>query len=101
MIEDDPEEVPEEEFDKLDMAIYIKDIYNISGDAYHEMAQLFKEMPRYCKLKDRVKELNKAWNIIKPTPEGTCGVQQSFKEHLKARLEYLVSIQGYNIHAFK
>ena len=83
------EEVPEEDLDKLDMTIYIKDRYNISGNAYHEMAQLFKEMPRHYKVKDRIKELNKAWNI-KPTPEGTCGVQQSLAERLKARIEYLV-----------
>ena len=60
----------QEELDKLDMAIYIKDKYNISGNAYHEMAQLFKEMPRHYRIKDRIKELNKAWNI-KPTPDGS------------------------------
>ena len=87
----------QEELDKLDMAIYIKDKYNISGNAYHEMAQLFKEMPRHYKIKDRIKELNKAWNI-KPTPEGTCGVQQSLEKHLKARLEHMVRAmcQPYN-----
>jgi len=90
------EEVPEDELDKLDMALYIKDKYNISGNAYHEMAQLFKEMPRHFKVKDRIKELNKAWNI-KPTPEGTCGVQQSLEERLKARLVHLVRTIHYII----
>jgi len=32
------------------------------------MAQLFKEMPRQYKVKDRIQELNKKWNI-KPTPD--------------------------------
>ena len=87
----------QEELDKLDMAIYIKDKYNITGNAYHEMAQLFKEMPRHYKIKDRIKELNKAWNI-KPTPEGTCGVQQSLEKHLKVHLKHMVTAmcQPYN-----
>jgi len=89
------EEVPEEELDKLDKAVYVKDRYHISGNAYHEMAQLFKEMPQHYKPKDRIKELNKVWKI-KSTPEGTCGVQQSFEERLKARLEYLVSLCIFN-----
>jgi len=71
------------------MAIYIKDKYNISGNAYHEMAQIFKDMPRYYKMKERILELNKKWKM-KPTSEGMCGIQQSLMERLKACLEYLV-----------
>ena len=78
------------------MAIYIKDKHSISGNAYHALAQLFKEMPRYYKIKDRIKELNKAWNI-KPTPDGTC-VQQSLEEHLKTRLQYMVRTIYHIIH---
>ena len=87
----------QEELDKLDMAIYIKDKHSISGNAYHELAQLFKEMPRHYKIKDRIKELNKAWNI-KPTPDGTCGVQQSLEEHLNTRLQYMVRTIYHIIH---
>ena len=53
------EEADEEDLDILDMAIYIKDKYNISKNAYHEMAQIFKNMPRYYKIKERIQELNK------------------------------------------
>lgn len=82
--------ITQEEVDSLDMLLYVKDKYNISGGAYHEMAQLCKGMPRHYKLKDRIAELNKLWNIH-PTPEGTCGMQQSLKERLKQCLEHLVS----------
>ena len=63
--------IPQEELDTLNMMLYVKDKYNVSGDAYHEMTQLCKSMPCHYKLKDRIAELNKRWNI-RPTPEGTC-----------------------------
>ena len=79
----------ESEIDVLNMMIYVKDRFNISGDAYHEMAQLCRAMPRHYKLKDRISELNKLWNI-RPAPAGTCEVQQSLEDHLKLCMEHLV-----------
>ena len=35
----------ESEIDVLNMIIYVKDRFNISSDAYHEMAQLCQAMP--------------------------------------------------------
>jgi len=87
-----PEEssITEEEIHTIDMMLYIKDKYNVSAGAYHEMTQVCKKMPRHYKLKDRISELNKLWNI-KGTPNGTTGVQQSFKERLEFVLKSLVS----------
>ena len=48
-------------------------------------------MPRHYKLKDRIAELNKHWNI-RPTPEGTCGVQQSLEERLQLSSVFGMSI---------
>ena len=48
----------EDEVDLLNMILYIKDKYNVSGAAYHEMAQLCKSMPRHYKVKNRIAELN-------------------------------------------
>ena len=52
------EEVPEEELDRLDMVVHVKDrchisgnAYGISGNAHHEMAQLFKEIPHTTNLR--------------------------------------------------
>lgn len=72
------------------MMLYVKDEYNISGSAYHELASLCREMPRHYRLKERIAELNSKWNIV-PTPEGTIGVQQRLQERLTACLERLVS----------
>ena len=81
--------ITESEMDTINTMLYIKDKYNISGGAYHEMTQICKDMPRHYKLKDHINELNKIWNI-QPTPNGTCGVQQSIKERLQFCLLSLV-----------
>ena len=60
----------------------------MSGNAYHEMSRLCKGLPRSYKIKQRISELNKLWNIF-PTPNGTCGVQQSLEERLRVRISEL------------
>ena len=67
---DTEEAISEEQQNIVNMLLYVKDRHNVSGDAYHEMAQLCKAMPRHYKLKQHIAELNRLWNI-KPTPEGT------------------------------
>ena len=88
-----PQHAPAEdtEMDTINMMLYIKDRYNVSGSAYHEMAQLCDKMPRHYKLKERIAELNHLWDIH-PTPNGTCGVQQSLKQRLKSCIENLVCL---------
>ncbi len=63
----------------------------MSDSAYHEMAKVCREMPRHYKLKRRIKELNERWNI-KPTPEGTVGVQQPLQECLRVRVRHLLRV---------
>ncbi len=70
------------------MMLFIKDKFNVSGRAYHELAKVCKSMPRHYKLQQRTKELNAQWNIW-PTPNGTCGVQQSLKDRLSQRVHHL------------
>ena len=84
------EELGEQEADLVSMMLYVKDKYNISGSAYHELASLCREMPRHYRLKERIAELNSKWNIV-PTPEGMIGVQQRLQERLSACVERLVS----------
>lgn len=48
----------------LCMLLYVKDRHNVSGDAYHEMAQLCNAMPQHYKLKQHIIELNRLWNQI-------------------------------------
>ena len=85
------EHLTEEEADSLLMVLYVKDKYNVSGNAYHEMASICRQMPRHYKLKRKIAELNSLWNF-KPTPEGTVGVQQPLKERLFNCLQRLVSL---------
>lgn len=73
------------------MILYVKGRFNVSGSAYHEIAQLCKDMARHYKLKQRITELNTRWNT-RPTPEGTCGVQQPLEERLHICLQHLVCV---------
>ena len=67
--------ISDDDLDTLNMILYVKDRYNVSGQAYHEFAKICKQLPWHWKIKKRIKELNNQWNIH-PTPEGTHGVQQ-------------------------
>ena len=62
--------------------LFIKDKFNISAGAYHEMVQLYETMPWHYQLKQCIAELNRLWNIY-PTANGTCGAQQSLKQHIQ------------------
>ena len=75
--------------DTVNMMLYIKDWYNISDGAYHELAKVCKEMPRQYRLRERITNLNKLWKIC-PTPNNTQGVQQSLKDRLKIRISNLI-----------
>lgn len=71
--------------DVISMMLFVKDRYDVSNNAYHEMARICHAMPRHYFLKKRIAELNKHWNI-KPTPQGICGVQQSLQDRLRVRI---------------
>ena len=86
---EDYDKEEEDDFDRVNMILFIKDSYNVSGNAYHEFARLTKEMPRHYRLKKRISELNSLWKIS-PTPDGS-GVQQSLEDRLRDRLTHLIS----------
>ena len=80
---------PQDELDTVNMMLFIKDRFDVSGQAYHEMAKVFKQLPRHYQLKKRIVALNTLRNI-KPTPNGTHGVQQSLCDRLSVRLKRLI-----------
>lgn len=80
-----------DEFDTINMMLFVKDRYDISNNAYHEMARICRNMPRHYLLKQRIAELNKQWNI-KPTPNGISGVQQSLQDRLRVKIARLHQI---------
>ena len=46
-----------DECDTISMMLYVKDRYDISNKAYHEMARICRGMPRHYLLKQRITEL--------------------------------------------
>lgn len=52
------EELTCEDQDIVSMMLYVKDKYNVSGSAYHEMASICGQMPRQYCLKQNISELN-------------------------------------------
>ena len=62
----DGKSITEDEVDHLIMLLLVKHQYNVL---------------EHYKIKARIKELNQHWTI-KPTPNGTVGVQQSLHERL-------------------
>ncbi len=84
----DAESIRIEQLQMINMMLFIKDKFKVSGRAYHELAKVCKSMPRHYKLQQRTKELNAQWNIW-PTPNGTCRVQQSLKDRLSQRVHHL------------
>ena len=84
----DYDQEEENDFDRVNMILFIKDSYNVSGNAYHGFARLTKEMPRHYQLKKQISDLNSLWKIS-PTPDGS-GVQQSLEERLRDRLTHLI-----------
>ena len=86
------EEPNQDEVDVVNMMLYVKDCYCISGDGYHEMALACKSMPRHYRIKTKIRELNNLWNI-QPTPNGIVGVQQSLEERPRARIVVLKSAE--------
>ena len=72
-------EASQEDIDTVNMMLFVKDKYNVSGQAYHEMRKVCKQMPTHYKVKKRIAEINTMWKI-RPTPNGTVGVQQSLED---------------------
>ena len=72
----------------VDQTLYIKDKFNISNQAYHEMSMVNKELPRSCTLLKTAKNID-AQCIIRSTPGQLKGVQVSLKEKLQQRIKYL------------
>ena len=87
------ERMSEENLDIINMMLYVKDWYNVSGEAYHKFASICKGLPRHYKIKERIAELNRFWNI-KPTPYGTIGLQQSAKDRLHIRVRHLIEVSN-------
>ena len=72
----------------IDQTLYVKEKYNVSNEAYHEMARVHPEMPRLNKLLKKADTLNSK-STIKAVPGRLQGVQQSIQDCLEKRLARL------------
>ena len=68
--------------------LFVEDRFHVSGQAYHELAKICRALPRHWRIKERIAELNRLWNI-RSTPNGTVRVQQSLEDRLLICLEQL------------
>lgn len=68
---------------------YIKERFNLSNQAYHELAMVNMELPRTSALIKRARELDSN-SLIRPTPGKVVGIQQSLREQLEKRIQILV-----------
>ena len=67
--------------DKVKFALFVKDRFCLSDEAYLEVSQLTRDLPRMYELKSAAKELNSK-TVITPSPGNILGVQQSLRERL-------------------
>ena len=69
--------------------LYVKERFNISNTAYHELSMIHPLLPSWSALNTISKEMD-ARSTIRPTPGPIIGIQQSLKQRLTVRLENLV-----------
>lgn len=75
----------------IEQILHVKDRFNISNEAYHEMAMVNKQLPRACTVLKVAKKIDAQANI-QSTPGELSGVQQSLKERLEKRIRFLGKI---------
>ena len=73
------EKVTQNEIDNLNMWLYIKDKFNISNEAWHEIAMKSDDPPCLYRIIKHMQQVNQKWKV-KETPGKAEGVQVSFKE---------------------
>ena len=69
--------------------LYVKERFNISNTAYHELSMIHLSLPSWSALNKISKQMDTK-STIRPTPGPIIGIQQSLKQRLTVRLENLV-----------
>jgi len=69
--------------------LYIKEKYNISNEAYHEISMTNPEISSTYSLHKEAKQMNSKC-IIQETPGQAIGVQQSLKEKLTKQIKHIL-----------
>ena len=69
--------------------LFVKEKYNVSNTAYHELSMIHPSLPCMSKLTRLSKQMD-TQSSLQPIPGPIEGVQQSFKERLKIRITTLI-----------
>jgi hypothetical protein len=86
--ETEPQELSDNDMDNVNMWLYLKDKFNISNEAWHEIAMKVNDVPKMYGMKKRISQLNSRWNL-KPIPGDAEGVQIGFQDSLKENVQKL------------
>ena len=61
--ENDPEMLTDDDLDNINFLLYLKDKFNISDEAWREIAMKANAVPKTYGIKKRIIELNSKWNL--------------------------------------
>ena len=61
--ESDPKALNNDDIDNINMWLYLKDKFNISNEAWHEIAIKANGLPNTYSIKKQINELNSKWNL--------------------------------------
>ena len=75
--------------DIIKQTLHVKEKFNITDKAYHELSMVHPSLPRWLTLNKASKEMDYS-STISPTPGSIVGIQQSLKDRLTIRLEHMV-----------
>ena len=81
-------EPKEQDIDDINLWVYLEDKFNISNEAWHELAMKCKDVPTKYKICKHLDNLNADWNL-RSTPGEAEGLQISFRESLEEQLKRL------------
>ena len=81
---------PENKDAIVKQTLYVKERFNVSDKAYHELSMIHPSLPCWSTINKVAKNINSCCDIY-PTPGPILGVQQSLKKCLTTRLQILVN----------
>ena len=81
---------PENKDAIVKQTLYVKERFNVSDKAYHELSMIHPSLPCWSTINKVAKNINSCCDIY-PTPGPILGVQQSLKKRLTTRLQILVN----------
>ena len=89
IIDEAHDEITDEQLDNVYLLLYVKDQFQISDKAWHELSVQTKDLPSTYSIKKRIELLNKQWNVF-PTSGTTEGVQMKLKDSLMEQTSRLM-----------